>query len=424
MKKLLVLALASVFATSAFAADMKWNGSAATRFTSKTQQDGTATVNTTGQSTAKDTQKTLGLRGNFGFTGGWDNISYGVGMRTGTGSTVSDWGNYASNSADFPVSLEQAWMKYSYDTGYGDLGMTFGRAKSVFAQDTQSQQLFDNDMRFNGLGWQWKWGSFGFNMAQYTLGARNAGTTDAATYTYTDSTQNAATTKSHFAWIYGFQPNMSWKFSDEIDTFFAVGYYRFSGDDGRFTNRIHGGFSPLDLTSASALTAVNTSKSGVINVDNSKIVQLYNTWNLPYRLKANVEVLLNKKYKYSAVNQTNGTAAGATQADFGANKTSSTAWTVGLQYGAVAKPHDFMLGYAYGVKGLTSVPGALTYSSFLPDNKGHTIDAKYALATNFVLAWKGVFLKEQSRKDSKGDAVTTAQEHKSNYWDVSAIVSF
>jgi len=56
------------------------------------------------------------------------------------------------------------------DFGSVDFNLTVGRQMNVFAYDKKSENFFDNDVRLDGFGWQFKFGMFGLNLGQYVLG--------------------------------------------------------------------------------------------------------------------------------------------------------------------------------------------------------------------------------------------------------------
>jgi len=151
-----------------------------------------------------------------------------------------------------------------------DLSVTIGRQKNVFAYESTSQNFFDNDVRFDGFGWNFKLGSFGLNAGQYLLGAKSSGTNGASVFTKTDASEAAATTSSHFNALYGFQPYMNWKFTDEIDTMLAVGWYSWVDD------------SQTNLNAGYNSNALNTNAVTYSNrIHNPKKWQFLSTWNFP-----------------------------------------------------------------------------------------------------------------------------------------------
>lgn len=403
MKKLFVLAVASLVATSANAAEMKWSGSAGWRYDQTSQNDSLDSKDTLGKDTSKQTTKAHRVRANLGAGGGWENVEYGMGIRTGGNTTVNSDYVTVDNGKDMAIALDQAWFRYMKDFGSLDLNVTFGRQKPVIAFDNGSQNLFDNDVRFDGLGWKFKFGMFGLNAAQYILGAKSKGTNGSASYSQTEATQGVATTKSKFNTLLAVQPHMSWKFTDEIETMFAVGYYVWSDDSN--TNATGGG---ADATGWNAGT-VTPQANGTINVHNPKQWHFLNTWSLPYNLSFVAEYLMNKKTMYTST---------AVEAD-------KSAMAFSLNYGKIKKAHDFTLGYTYVSKGLASSLNRYSYDRMSADNKGHKFVGEYALADNFSLATELDFLKEKAKKTAAGVAYTnSAQALKTNYFELTANVSF
>lgn len=410
MKKLIVLAVAAMFATSAaHAADMKWNGSAGWRYSQTSYDDGLNSA-VAAQNVSKQVKKDHAMRANLGVTGGSSNTEYGAAVSTSSGAANSDYAN-VNQATDPGIGLSEAWFKYSYDFGTVDFSAIFGRQNNVFAYDA-SQQLFDNDVHFDGFAQRFTMGSFGLNVAEYILGARTttAGTVNASSFTQTDATQSGVNNRK-FMSLVGFQPHMKWKFTDEISTMFAVGYYLWAYDGA--TNRDHGGYNSNTLNGTTGVPA----NSNVTSVHNPKQWQFYNTWDLPFKLAASWEYVINKKFNYgtTVVNATN-------------QEVDHKAFSIGLSYGKVRKAHDWAVGYAYGSKGIGSVINTFSNDKFLADNKGHTVWAKYAIDNNFNIGWKGYFLKEKSNKNaSTGLSETGAnvsQSQKTNYWELTAGVNF
>ncbi len=407
MKTLIVLAVAALSAAPAFAENMKWNGSAGWRYESGNSNDQLGTVDANGSDTSKQNLRAHAFRANVGVTGGWKDVEYGVGVRTQNAAN-NDWTAAGSAGAgrDFNVGFEQAWLRYGMGSQWGDFGFTFGRQMNVFAYEKFTQNLFDNDVRFDGASLAWNWGMFGVNAAYYVLGGRTGTTFGGSTTVNTAATEasGAAGAQQSMVTATGVQPHISWKFRDNIETMFAVGYYNYNKTDGiaGFANQAHG------VNTAMGFTA--TGDAGTVNMKNPRQWQFYNTWALPYNLTAQWEYVMNKaKPTY-----------GATTVEV-----DSKAWTAGIAYGSIKKAHDFKVAYAYGEKDLGSVSNIVTNDRWTADNKGHLISATYALADNFELGWNGYFLKEKSKKAAAtGLAVTTAQENKTNYWELTAGVMF
>lgn len=405
MKKLMVLAVASLFATSAVAGEMKWTGSTGARYTMLKQDDSLNTKNASGKDVSITKSRMWDIRANLGATGGWENVEWGVGART-TNSAVTDYATFNKN-ADVGFGIEQAWFRYLREFGSVDFNVTVGRQKTVFANDMHSENFWDNDVRWDGFGWQFNFGMFGLNMAQYIAGAvDNGAATAASSYSYTDGSSAVPTTQSKFSVLYGFQPHMTWKFSDEIETFFAVGFFKHSGFQG--------------YTNTAPNYSTNTGNStGVVNMDNSRMWQFYNTWTLPYNLTFIGEYVINKEQRY-------GTVGGAGANAFLNAAADKSALALSLVYGKINKAHDWTLAYTYGSKGLGSVYNTTTKGQWQADNKGHLIKAAYALADNFNVGVNAFFLKEKAHKGSTGQAFTTNanEDNKETRYEVVAGVSF
>lgn len=405
MKKLIVLAVAALVAAPAFAGEMKWSGSTGWRYTSASHNDGLNTTITGSGDTSKQDFRQHAFRANLGANGGWKSVEWGAGVRTGgAGSINSDYATVTSGG-DLAVGLEQAWFRYMLGSRFGDWNFTFGRQMNAFAYDSNTQLFFDNDVRFDGISMSWSWGSFGLNASHYVLGAFTSGgafggTAGSSQHTSTASS-NAQKDGGHFVTLQGIQPHFSWKFRDDIDTMIGVGFYSWGKTEGIYTNAVHGAGANGDTASGDA---------GSVTLANPSQMQIYNTWNLPYKFAFSWEYVKNKKAP----------KFGSTQVE-----AETKSLSLALNYGMIKRAHDFKIGYAYGSKDLGSVINTFANNRFLADNKGHIVSATYALADNFNLGWKGYFLKEKSRKNATtGVALTTTQEQKSNLWELTAGVSF
>lgn len=397
MKNLFVLAVAGLVATSANAAEMKWSGSAGWRY-EQTKTNDSLETKVGGKDTSTNTTKSQQLRANIGATGGWENVEWGAGLRTM--NAANDDHVTLQNNGDRNIGLEQAWFRYLRDFGSLDLAVTFGRQKNVLAYDNVSQNLFDNDVRWDGLGWQFKFGMFGINAAQYVLGSKTNVTTSGASTITNNAAIEGTSAQQRFNYLLAVQPHATWKFSDEIEAMFALGFYTWKDNSG--TNAI-----PVN----GAATA--------FRLENSQQWHVLTAWTLPYNLGFNFEWVNNKKQKYDT--RSVGLVTPNPEA-------SRTAWSAGLTYGSLKKANDFTVGYAYGTKGIASVDNRYTYEKFAADNKGHTINVGYALADNFHLGWKGLFLKEKEKIDPATGAAyagaNSKREGKTNYWELTAGVMF
>lgn len=395
MKNLFVLAVAGLVATSANAAEMKWSGGADWRYSQTNSNDSMNSRDAAGKDTSKSRTKAHQIRANIGATGGWENVEWGVGART-TNAANEDFVTL-QNNGDRGIGFEQAWFRYLKDFGSMDLSVTVGRQKNVLAYDAVSQNLFDNDVRFDGLGWQFKFGMFGLNAAQYVLGSNVGGTSQV---TNTDSTAASNTLNQKFSYLFAFQPHMNWKFTDEIEAMFAVGYYTWRDTSG---------------TNAIASPAATN-----FRLENLRQWHFLTGWTLPYNLNLNVEYVMANKQKYDA----RSVARAATPNPEAAR----SAWSAGLTYGGLKKAHDFTVGYAYGTKGIAAVDNRYTYDKFAADRKGHMFNVGYAIADNFTIGWKGLFLKEKEKIDP-ATGVTYAganasRETKTSYWELTTGVMF
>lgn len=436
MKNLIVLAVAALFTANAVAAEMKWTGSAGWRYTQTSINDGLDSKNNTSENKDVSSEKTknYGLRANLGVMGGWENVEYGFGLRSGgngAGPKTSDWIN-VQDGGDGNVAVETAWFRYVRDFGGMDLSATIGRQKFALATDTSFQTLFDNDNRWDGFGWNFKFGMFGFNAAQYVLGAVNRGAAGASTYTYNDASENIATTKSRFNMLYAFQPHMTWKFSDEIEAMFAVGYYKWNTSG--YTNTIG---QSRTLNNSGTVAAITGSTYAIDNKDQWDFLA---NVSLPYNLMLVADFVKGSKAQYNEASVAGYTGA-TVSTDVRRPDVSSTAWTLGLTYGKLKKAQDFMLGYAYTTKGIGSMVSGYTYGSFPVDYKGHTIVAGYSIADNFNLGFKYVTRKEKERinvtnthanggglayeKSAAGVAGRNGNQQQAvNYWELTAGVAF
>ncbi|RYG54329.1 hypothetical protein EON80_31835, partial [bacterium] len=341
MKHVICLAVASLIATSANAAEMKWSGSAGYRYeqTSVDNFTGAGAAGAAGQIN----NKAHGYRANLGVSGGWENVEWGVGVRTSNGSVANDDHVFANGASNFGIGFEQAWFRYVREFGSLDFSVTAGRQKNVFAYDSVSQNLFDNDVRFDGLGWQFKFGMFSLNAAQYTLGstAGSIAGANGSNVTRTDIS-DALPSGQHLTYLFGIQPTMNWKFADDIEAMFGVGYYYWK--DSTNVNNIGGSNLVVPGTVAGTVPP-----GGTYALGDPRQWQFTTAWTLPYSLSFNGEFVMNKK------------------SDFAGVELSRTAWSAGLTYGSLKKAHDFSVGYAYGNKGIASVINRYSHEKFQAD---------------------------------------------------------
>lgn len=416
MKNLFVMAVATMFATNAFAAEMKWNGSAGWRYSQSSTDDGLSSLdnNTPAQGVSKDKARSHELRANLGATGGWEHVEYGFGLRTQNKTAAAANNDYTpvGNNLDPGIGLDQAWMRYVRDFGSLDLGVTVGRQKNALIYDQQWETLFSNNVRWDGFGWNFKFGMFGLNAAQYILGSAQhsapAGGTlttaaqNTSTYKYTDSSQNVASTKNNFQVLYAFQPHMNWKFSDEIEAMFAVSYYRWVYEGS--TNAIGG--AGVTQFNANSTGTVPVLPYGTYRMDGNSQWDFLLNLSLPMNFAFTGDFVKANKASYN--NMTVATTVGNNSVAYNGSAVDvgSSAWTLGLTYGKLRKAQDFTIGYAYGTKGIGSVIDGYTNDKFAADTKGHTVVVGYSMADNFNLGFRWMSLKEKEKISTSGTATT------------------
>ncbi len=442
MKNLIVMAVAALFATNAVAAEMKWNGSAGWRYSQTTADDQLSSERIVAGGAQKNVSKNFTrahqMRANLGVMGGWEHVEYGFGVRTnsrGTGAAaaaVNDDYATVSGNADLALGIEQAWFRYVHDFGNLDFGATIGRQKIALITDTQWETLFDNDVRWDGLGWNFRFGMFGLNAAQYVLGGTTGGAPGPSQYSYNEFTDangaTGASTHRKFQMMYSFQPYMNWKFSDDIEATLAVSWIKYINEN--YANGQAGGVN-ANATNATP-SSIPAITANTFRMNNKQQWDFLAQVTLPFNLSFTGE--------YVKANRAAATAADLTTAYLGgeasAPELSSSALTLGLTYGKLRKAQDFTLGWAYTNKGIGSVIGVFTNDKFMPDLRGHTVAAGYALADNFHLGFKTIMSKEKERLDLVGTADLAGrsyrgaagnagnQQLKFNYWELTAGVAF
>lgn len=392
---------AALFHHNAMAA-AEWSGSMNTRFTHRVQNDGLSTKNASGKDTSQTTTRAYQMRANLGLLNKGEMVDFGFGLRTYS-SPSSEWLT-VNNSADILQSIEQAYAKAHTEIFGGEGSVSIGRQKTVILNDTVAQILFDKDVRWDGLGWSFKRENYGFNMAQYVMGARNSGAVSSSSFSTTESSQAVASTRGGFAMLYSFQPHMKFKVSEEIEAQVAVAYHMWQGTSGFYTNTIHGG-----------TTATADRSTDPLVLDNSRQWHLYTIWNLPMNFKFSGEYVRNKKLVY-------GTRTAPTT-----REASIDGYGLTLLYGQAKKAGDFSLSYSYLNKGLGASINTFSNSDMNADNVAHFFEGKYALADNFTLAAKAQFLTEKSKLSGDGLAETSpnqARKQSSKKYELVAGVAF
>lgn len=387
--KFLLLAAGLLAAAPAAQAEMKWNGSFTYRYTILNQD------NNLGTSTAEQRVRRHQFRADLGTASKGDTYDWGVTFRTfsAAGSEYS----YLQNNLDLGVSLGEAYFRPHYTVLGTDVAVTIGRQKNVILYDANGQNLFDKDNRFDGLGWTFQHGMFGFAMNQYVLGARTgAGVFGSSSFTKNDATEATANDQRGFGYLFSFQPNVKFKVSDEVSGVFAVGYHHWTGtnDAAPYRNNLHGGYG--------------APTSDYVVMSNPRQWQIFTEWTLPMKLKFTGEYIWNKQVNYTNTNvATDKSGLGLT-----------------LAYGSAKKRNDFALAYTYADRGLGSSIQNFSWSDLPVDNTAHVLDAKFALDDGLVLGARGYLMKEKSKRDVSGNTLTNNQETKQQRYEVTAGVAF
>lgn len=386
MKRLLLLALVLSFTSTAASAETTWSGSTTWRYRIRANDDGLDTK-VDGKSTSKSTIKDHQIRADLNASGKGEVWDWGVGVRTFE-NAGSEWLTLNSNR-DVALSLENGYFRAHKSFWESDWSVTLGRAKTVLLFDTVAQTLYDKDVRWDGLGWTWKKGDFGVNASQYVLGARNLGAGGPSTFTRNESTDSVATTTSGFSMLYSLQPYVKFKLSEVIEGLVAVAYHHGSGMNG-YSNTIHGG------TAGTAPVVIPSA----VGMDNPRQWHLFTDWTLPYNFRFLGEFVQNKKVFYGST---------AIPTDV---KAQGGALGLTLVYGKIKKAHDWSLSYSYVRKGIGSVITTFTNSNMKPDNIGHLIDGKYALADGLTFGTKVELYREKAKLGGTGQPVLAPNQNR------------
>jgi hypothetical protein len=383
-------------------AEVQWNGGAGIRHIIRKLDDGLATVDANGKDNSKQTNRRWEYRGMIGASAKGESVDWGIDMRT-SGSLTTEWISTQANVNGFGLGFSQAYARWHGNFSETDYGVTIGRAKTVLMYDNVVQNLFDNDVRWDGFGWTFKHGMFGLNATQYVLGAASQGTVGASTKTYNESTDSNAQTQSHFAMLYSVQPYVQFKLTDTITSLLAIGWLDWSGTggsttSGMFTNAVHGG----QANSLALPTPVAVGNVNPVIMDNPQQWQVLSDTSLPYDLRLVGEYVRNKRTLY-------GTRTTAASPEVEADR---TAWSASLTWGKPKKSGDMLFAYGYGNKGIASVVGALSNGDVAPDNKSHFLEGRYYYADNVNLVLKAQFHTEKSMLDGTGQPLAAPNNNR------------
>lgn len=378
-------------------AELTWSGGAGVRYMFRNRDDGLGSRNVHNKDQSVLNEKRWEYRAGIGALAKWENVEAGLDLRTANGIT-SEWLS-TNHNADIAVSIGQAFVRLRGPAPWieGNGAVTIGRQKTVILYDNLAQNLFDNDTRWNGLGWSWKRDFFGVNLAQYVLGATQQGTAPAAsTYSFTEATQHAANTQSRFAVLYEFQPFLEFKIGEDIKSLFAVGFHHWSGTGatptaGWFNNAVHGG-------SAATSAGTNVGNVDAVPMDNVRQWQFLSDTSLPYNLRFVAEYVRNKQVNYGLRQFVTGV------------KADSDALSFSLVWGKPKKAGELGLAYSFADKGIASVVGTFTNGDIPPDNQSHFFEAKYMVADALMLTGKAQFHKEKALVGGDGQPLASPNE--------------
>lgn len=394
MRAILLALSAILFYSPAALAEVTWSGGVGIRHMVRHLDDGLQTrsfVNNTDMSVT--TNKRWEYRGALSLLSKTESVDFGLDLRTVSGVT-SEWVTSTLASSGLGIGVAQAFGRLRGEVLGGKGAVTLGRQRTVILYDNMAQMLFDNDVRFDGLGWAWKYDFFGINISQYVLGATEQGTgASASTYTYTAYSQENASTRSHFGVLYQFQPFVEFKLGEEIKSLFAVGYHNWSGTGAKFNtgwynNAVHGG------------TAGTVGNIDALPMDNAQQWQFFSDTSLPWNLRFVAEYIFNKRVNYGLR-----IAPTTTKAD-------GDALALSLAWGKPKKAGEFGLSYSFSDKGLGSVISTFTNGDIAADNQSHFFEGKYMLTDGFQLASKAQFHKEKARLGGDGQPLTSPNERR------------
>lgn len=391
---ILILSLA---APSLAHAETTWTAGAGVRHLVRNLDDGLNTVDpVTNKDTSKTKERRWEYRGMVGASGKGDVWDWGMDIRTQpAGSVTTEWISN-SNNTDMGIGLSQAYGRYHRNISDVDFAVTVGRAKPAMMFDNISQQLFDNDVRFDGFGWSFKYGQFGLNAAQYILGSVSKGTVSASSFSKTESSDSNPQTQSHFGVLYSIQPYVQFKIMDDINSLFAIGWYNWAGTGGNmdptvattqgtgfYTNNVHGG------------TAGVVGNIAPVIMDNAQQWQLLSDTSLPHDFRLLAEYVRNKKTYY-------GTRLAVASPVIDAAR---VAWAVSLAWGKPKKAGDLFFSYTYGNKGIASVINTFTNGDVSADNTSHFFAGRYYYADSLYFEAKAQFHTEKALLGGDGQPV-------------------
>lgn len=368
---ILIFLVLSVVVTSEAMAEIVWSGKIQLRYSSvNTDDKDPARGNASGRTgliRTEDYEAKYLLNAN----GGWDNIEWGLGIR-GRGNQAAP--NAASTSFrnginDNTPTINEGWLRYVNDWGFGEIGITAGKQQAVFRSNSHLELLLDSDVRFDGLSQSWSWGSFGLNFGQYILGSSDRSAAAAASSQKTNSEDDRQSIfKDVFAMLYTGQMTFDFRFFDEVNLDAGLGILHYNDYFAQTNTLLNQGGSEYELPSA--FNQIHT----------------YFNLDLPYMFTAHFEWVLGLKDAKFA----NGVDA----------RTGAIA--VGASFGKLRRVNDYVIHYHYRSVGLAAVHDHFTWNRFAPNSVGHVVRFGYNLMEKFSAGLLFSSYKEDDRRQADG----------------------
>lgn len=367
---------------SVFAMNIEWSGNMALRYSLVAIDD---KLPTRGDSGDVGNTKTETYQAKYFLlaNGGWDNIEWGLGI-AGKGSQTapnSSFTTFRNGVNDFTPAIQEGWIRYGNEWGFGELILTAGKQKPAFRSNKSIQLYIDSDVRFDGLSEAWRWGSFGLNFAQYILGSnsRTSGVTTfgSSTKTNTEDNELGQANKANFAWLFTYQGTLDIDIADQIKLDLGVAWNQFKSYFSQTNELLNQGGTSFP-----------------VSPDLSQF-HVYSDLHLPYLLGLQFEWVKARQQTF-----TNGVNA------------DSTAIAAGLSYGKLKRVNDFRVQYNYRKVGVGAVHDHLAWNKMAPNSKGHVVNVDYYAIDRFMLSLLWLASKENEVRSAGGvNSVTSENNH-------------
>jgi hypothetical protein len=376
------------FSCASAQAELTWYAGAGYRTVMQRFDDGLGSSDLQGQNSSVSTRHRWEYRASIGPGFNGEKVDWGIEVRTQPAGSVNTEWVPSINDTDSRPGLGTAWVRPHGSVLGGKYAITVGRQRTVLLFDNVAQALFGNPVRFDGFGWNYSRDWFGLNLAQYVIGAANLGAAGQSAYSYTESSQSVASTQSHFAILYAFQPYVKLHFTDEVVSTFAAGYYIWNGtgandSNGFYNNAIHGG-SPGIVGNVSPVV-----------LDNARQFHAMSDTLLPYNFRFTGEFVRNKQVVYG-----NRVVAASPL-----STADRTAFALSLVLGRPKKAGDFSFQYSYSNKGIGAVYSTLTNVDIPADNISHMFELRFLPADAVTLAARLQYHREKARLGGDGQLV-------------------